>query len=177
MSRPKATLTVNHIAIDEEQSSGLIKGVHLGILEAGATVTKLIDLTSTGGAGDRSLDLSFQSISPSDLPSSDALSPSSETRLGTELLRTLIVPTVSPFKIEQKVSYKRATKSSRGTLDLSTFDGDFWDDLDGGEAVITTSLSCVGPWTVVIDACRLVRKVSLVQFGRRMVFSFMHSGY
>jgi hypothetical protein len=139
---------------------GLIKGVHLGTLEAGATTTKLLYLTSTGGAGDRSLDLSFQSTSPNDEPLVNALSPTSDARPGTELLETLVVPTVHPFKMEQRISYKRTSKASRGLLDMETFGNDYWDDSDGGQAVITTSLSCVGPWSTMVESCKLVRKVT-----------------
>jgi trafficking protein particle complex subunit 11 len=149
---------VNHITIDDKQSSGLIKGVNLGTLGAGEKVAKTICLTSTGGAGDRSLDLSFQSSSSSDSPPSET----EQAAEATELLQSLVVPTVHPFKTEQKISYRRTSKATRGTLDLATFEGDFWDDSDGGEAVITTSISCTGPWGTKVEGFKLVRKVRTI---------------
>jgi hypothetical protein len=152
---------VNHIRIDDEQSSGLIKGVSFGSLEPGATIKKTLHLVSTGGAGDRSLDISLQSMIHEDI-SPDAVPAPPETPTlhdTSEMLETLVVPTVDPFKLEQTVTYRRTTRPTPGLLDLSTFEGDYWDDVDGGEAVINTSFSCAGPWGVKVEQCKLLRKV------------------
>jgi hypothetical protein len=152
---------VNHIRVNEEQSSGLIKGIDLGVLAPGATATKTVYLTSTGGAGDRHLDFSFQATSIDDNKTAATLSPEAPSlQDSTELLESLVVPTINPFGLEHKAVYRRTTHAAGGILDLATFEGDYWDDADGGEAVLTTSLTSIGPWTVQIENCRLLREVT-----------------
>ncbi|KAF9022277.1 hypothetical protein BDZ89DRAFT_208493 [Hymenopellis radicata] len=54
---------VNSISIDGESSSSFIKGVPFGTLSPGENCVRVLHLTSTGGAGDRILDISLQSRS------------------------------------------------------------------------------------------------------------------
>jgi hypothetical protein len=155
---------VNHIRIDDEQSSGLIKGISFGRLKPGTTVRKTLILVSTGGAGDRALDLSFQSVVPDEsVPLDKLVVPETPTALGDtcEVLQALVVPTVAPFKTEQAIAYRRASRTTPGLLDLATFESDYWDDADGGEAVVSTSFACAGPWGVEVDSCKLVREVGV----------------
>jgi len=53
--------TDNHIAVDEQRSAGLIKGVRLGTLAPGVSTQKTLHLFSTGAPGERVIDVSLQS--------------------------------------------------------------------------------------------------------------------
>ena len=162
---------MNDIRIDEERSSGLIKGVDLGAISPGVTVLKILHLTNTGASGDRILDISIQSrtftkadkaaspISPS--------SPSIDHSDTSESLQTLVIPTVNAMKMAFDVKYTRAHRSSAGLIDLKSYEDEYWDDSDGGEAQVEARWECVGPWSLSVEKVRLVRKV-------RIQFQFVH---
>lgn len=138
---------MNHIRVDDEHSQSLIKGVTLGSIVPGATTHKTLYLTNTGGVGDRILDISLQSRSPVAQDTS-------------EVLRTLSVPTVAPMKVEYGVKYVHARRPLPGLTDLRTYESDYWDDGEGGEALIKARMVCAGPWSLSVETVRLVRKVS-----------------
>ena len=152
---------MNSITIENEHSSGLIKGVPLGIIGPGVNVQKTLYLSSTGAPGDRMIDISIQSrstttpIDPStrDDPDATALLDTSET------LETLVVPTVIPMKVTFGVSYRRSLESRLALADLRSFESDYW---EGGEAVVNTKAECVGPWGLEIESVKLIRRVSRV---------------
>lgn len=139
---------VNIIRIDDEQSQSLIKGVTLGTVTPGETVLKTLYVKNTGGMGDRVVDISIQSRSPVAQDTS-------------EVLRTLSVPTVAPMKVEYGVKYLHSRGVLPGLTDLRTYESDYWDDGEGGEALVSARMACVGPWGVSVETVRLVRKVSL----------------
>jgi trafficking protein particle complex subunit 11 len=141
---------VNVIRVDDEHSQSLIKGVTLGTITPGETALETLYLKNTGGVGDRVLDISIQSRSP-------------VSRDTSEVLRTLSVPTVAPMKVEYGVKYLHARGPLPGLTDLQTYEGDYWDDGEGGEALVSARMACVGPWGVSVETVRLVRKVSLLR--------------
>ncbi|KAF8271123.1 Foie gras liver health family 1-domain-containing protein [Lactarius quietus] len=136
---------VNAIHVDEEHSQNLIKGITIGTIEPGATTLKTLYLTSTGGVGDRVLDISIQSRS-------------SVSRDTSEVLRTLSVPTVAPMSVEYGVKYMHAPRALPGLTDLHTYESDYWDDGEGGEALINARMTCTGPWGLSVETVRLSRK-------------------
>ncbi|TFY76432.1 hypothetical protein EWM64_g7579, partial [Hericium alpestre] len=159
---------VNTMRIDDERSTGLIKGIDLGSIPSGSTVLKSIYLTNTGGGGDRVLDISIQSRAPSAqaLPSPELpTSPSAETHPSdlTETLQTIVIPTVGAMKMTYDVKYRRSQEVSKGLLDLLTFgaEGEFWNSWEGGEAEVMAKMECVGPWGISVEKVRLVRKDGL----------------
>lgn len=167
MLNPKLILwTVNHIAFGDERSTGLIKGVSFGVVAPGVTVLKTLYLVNTGAGGDRTLDISIQSRaipkstsidSPIASPaSSDAQEIMSDT---SEVLQTLTVPTVNPIAVSYSIAYRRALKDRLGLSDLMSFSSDFWDDGEGGEALVTSRMEAVGPWSIEVLSVKLVRKV------------------
>jgi hypothetical protein len=141
---------VNVIRVDDEHSQSLIKGVTLGTVKPGETVLKTLYLKNSGGAGDRVLDISVQSRSPVAQDTS-------------EVLRTLSVPTVAPMKIEYDVKYVHARGPLPGLTELHTYESNYWDDGEGGEALVKARMACMGPWGVSVETVRLVRKVSLLR--------------
>nr|GAT57844.1 glutathione transferase omega-1 [Mycena chlorophos] len=143
----------NWIQLDEERSSSLVKGINLGALKPGVSVVKTLHLISTGGAGDRVLDISIQSAAVVDEPPENP-----ELQDLTELLQTVVVPTNEAIKAEFGVVYKRARGPGTGVADLRTYGHDYWDDADGGEATVTTRMSCSGPWGVEVVNMVLVRQ-------------------
>jgi len=153
---------VNTISLDDEQSSAMIKGIAVGILAPGVSTVKTLRLLSTGAVGDRMIDISVQSRSTAtpqlrkenDSPISPALLDVTDT------LRTVTIPTVDPFKSTTNVVYRRALGAQPGLSDLKTFDTDYWDDSDGGEAFITSTFECVGPWNLEIQSFVLRKQVS-----------------
>ncbi|KAH9072843.1 Gryzun, putative trafficking through golgi-domain-containing protein [Lactarius deliciosus] len=136
---------VNDIRVDDEHSQNLVKGITIGAIAPGATTLKTLYLTSTGGAGDRVLDISIQSRSP-------------VSRDTSEVLRTLSVPTVAPMSVEYGVKYLHTPRPLPGLTDLRTYESDYWDDGEGGEALINARMTCTGPWGLSVETVRLSRK-------------------
>ena len=143
-------MTVNVIRIDDEHSQSLIKGVTLGTIMPGETASKTLYLKNTGGVGDRVLDISVQSCSPVAQDTS-------------EVLRTVSVPTAAPMKVEYDVKYVHARGPLPGLTDLRTYESNYWDDGEGGEALVKARMACMGPWGVSVETVRLVRKVSFLR--------------
>ncbi|KAN0130166.1 Gryzun, putative trafficking through Golgi domain containing protein [Lactarius tabidus] len=136
---------VNVIRVDDEHSQNLIKGIAIGTIAPGATTLKTLYLTSTGGVGDRVLDISIQSRSP-------------VSRDTSEVLRTLSVPTVASMSVEYGVKYLHAPRPLPGLTDMNTYESDYWDDGEGGEAFINARMTCTGPWGLSVETVRLSRK-------------------
>jgi len=143
---------VNIIRVDDEHSQSLIKHITLGTITPGATTLKTLYLKNTGGAGDRVLDISIQSRSP--IPQDTS-----------EVLRTLSVPTVAPINVEYGVKYLYARRPLPGLTQLHTYENDYWDDGDGGDALVRARMACSGPWGISVETARLVRKVSFMCYN------------
>ncbi|KAF5317621.1 hypothetical protein D9758_018225 [Tetrapyrgos nigripes] len=146
---------VNTITLDNEQSSAMIKGVVVGRLAPGASVVKTLYLLNTGAIGDRMIDISVQSRSTASASQSenDDDTVSSPGVLDvTDVLRTVSIPTVDPFNFKTNVVYRRPLRQQPGLGDLRTFDKEYWDDADGGEAFISSVFKCEGPWNVKIES-------------------------
>lgn len=147
-------LVENVILLDDERSTSLIKGVNFGVLKPGVSIVKTLHLISGGGAGDRMVDVSIQSTAVR------AQQPENPELLDmTETLQTLVVPTLDAIKVNYGVVYKRAVGARAGVADLRTYDHDFWEDGDGGEAIVTTSMECAGPWGLEVLSVKLNREV------------------
>lgn len=151
------TVAENLIALDDERSSSLIKGVNFGVLQPGVSVVKTLYLISSGAAGDRMVDVSIQSTA---LEAHQPENP--ELQDMTETLQTLVVPTLDAIKVKFDVEYKRALGPRAGVADLRTYDHDFWDDGDGGEAIVTARMECAGPWALEVASMKLHRQVGQV---------------
>lgn len=145
--------TVNSISMGDELSSGLIKGVAFGTLSPGTSSVKTLHLISTGGAGDRILDISLQSRATVEGDTTNSPEDISE------ILKTVTVPTVHPLVTSHNIVYRRATSARLALTDLRSFDEDFWDDGEGGEGDITFTLQCTGPWSFELDGLEFIRKV------------------
>jgi trafficking protein particle complex subunit 11 len=78
----------------------------------------------------------------------------------SEVLRTLSVRTVAPMKVEYSVKYMHARGPLPGLTDLRTYESDYWDDGEGGEALVKARIVCAGPFSLSVETVRLVRKVS-----------------
>lgn len=157
---------MNYISYDGEQSSSLIKAIPFGVLPSGASITKTLLLGTSGAAGDRVIDISVQSRSTtSGAASSGSDSPQSPHAAHAdtgETLKTLVVPTIEPITFASQVSYKRSSNSHASLADLATYEDDHWDDSNGGEAHIVTTVSCVGPTGIIIESVKLIRQVGPV---------------
>lgn len=140
----------------------MIKGISFGRIEPGSHVSKTIHMSNTGGEGNRTVDISIQSRVADTSDTAETTSPTSpgDTSDTTETLRTLTVPVVAPLKLVHDVTYQRSLSATPGLLDLRTFEGDFWDNTDGGEAVVASTMHCVGPWSVEVENISLGRRVS-----------------
>lgn len=145
---------MNIIRVEDEHSPSLIKHVTLGTITPGATTLKTLYLKNAGGAGDRVLDISIQSRSPIAQDTS-------------EVLRTLSVPTVAPINVEYGVKYLYASGPLPGLTQLHTYENDYWDDGEGGEALVRARMACLGPWGISVETTRLVRKVSFMCYYMR----------
>jgi hypothetical protein len=157
---------VNTIRIGEERSTGLIKGVSFGVVNPGTSARMTLYLISTVGACDRVLDVSVQSRPPNsgeleaDTHSKQGMV---EAELDTdELLRTLVVPTVTALASTSTITYRRKLGQSARIAELGSFEADFWDDANGGEALVRTQWRIEGPWGIKVDSARLTREVCLI---------------
>lgn len=152
---------VNYIVVDDHQSSGLIKGIQLGVLGPGVSGKKTIHLFNSGAGGERMIDVSIQSR-PNDLEDETSEEDDDENDLLSddkmETLRTLVIPTVNPFKVTSDVSYRHKQEPWPGLADLQTFDAKFWDDRRGGEAIASIKIECSGPWNLLLDGVTLERQ-------------------
>lgn len=137
-----------------------------GTLAPGASIIKTLHLLTTGAAGETMLDISVQSrptaLSADDDGDDESSSEHPELQDMTETLRTLVVLTVDPLKVTQNVVYQRVLGDWSGLADLKTFENDFWDDRQGGEAVVNVRMECVGPWGLEVESVNLERAVRVL---------------
>lgn len=110
------------------------------------------------------VDVSIQTKSTVNIQTDDADDDQEKTTHDEmEYLKMLVIRTVAPLQVSQSIAYRRALGSWSGLADLATFVESFWDSQRGGEAVFTASITCVGPWSVIIDSVDLERQVSSPQ--------------
>jgi hypothetical protein len=84
----------------------------------------------------------------------------------SEKLSTIVIPTVEPITAEFLVTYRRSLGDKRGLADLRTFEYDYWDDSDGGEAMVSAEFEVKGPWSLDVDGVVLKRMVRLQMLHR-----------
>ncbi|RDX49266.1 hypothetical protein OH76DRAFT_1483227 [Lentinus brumalis] len=172
---------VNYIAMDDQRSTSLIKGIACGALSPGVSVLKKLYLTNAGAPGDRVVDISVQSqsrtpASASPAPTSPApVSPTSPTSPvpaeptspsapptvdRTETLRTISVSAIAPLTIAHSAVYKRSTRALLGLSDLRTYERAKRprDEADAVEAEVTSTLTVAAPAGIVIESVVLQRK-------------------
>jgi trafficking protein particle complex subunit 11 len=143
----------------------MIKGVAVGRLAPGASAIKILHLVNTGAVGDRMIDISVQSrstASASHVENEDDTVNSPGVLDVTDTLRTVSIPTVDPFNFQTNTIYRRPLRQQPGLGDMRTFDKEYWDDSDGGEAFISSVFKCEGPWNLEIESFILSRMVSVV---------------
>ncbi|KAL0955838.1 hypothetical protein HGRIS_002040 [Hohenbuehelia grisea] len=155
---------INSISVDGETSGGLVKGISFGTLTPGATAFKTLLLTTKGAAGDRMIDVSIQSRpKAAHVPLEDENEPDTKAETipsqdVSEVLQTLVMPTVDPFKTSYSVAYCRKLAEHAGPADLRTFDSEYWDDRQGGEAQVVFSAECASPWGLDISSMVLTHQ-------------------
>lgn len=133
---PSEDESVNKISFEEQESTGLIKGVQFDTIPPGGIASKTLYISSSGFPGNRVLDVSIrtrlhasedESSTPPPVPESPTTAePPSDS---CELLRTIAIPVARPFECASQATYHRTTASggSRGRssfkeiLDLSQF--------------------------------------------------------
>ncbi len=132
------------------------------MLQSGASITKTLVLGTSIAAGDRVIDISVQSRSTASRPlaSGSPQSPHPSHADTGETLKTLAVSTIEPITFASQVAYRRSSNLQAGLADLATYEDDYWDDSDGGEAHVVTTVSCVGPTGIIIESVKLIRQVS-----------------
>ncbi|KAF9560978.1 hypothetical protein CPC08DRAFT_817945 [Agrocybe pediades] len=163
---------VNHIMVDDERSTSLIKDIHLGVLAPGVSAIKTVHLFNTGAGGDRMIDVSVQtrtktsqdndeegdSEDEDDDDEHDVDKTKDAAHDMMEHLKLLTVPTVSPLKVMYDVSYRRDASAWPELADLETFEESFWDTRQGGEALLRATLLCEGPSSLSIQNVKLERQ-------------------
>lgn len=161
---------MNWIIFDGEKSSSLIRDIHLGVLASGHSTIKTLHIFNTGAGGDRMIDVSIQTktIMPKSESARSVDDNGEKNGISCDMmehLNLLVVPTINPVDVSYSISYGRDTNSWSGLADLDTFEDSFWDSRRGGHAIITSSMTCVGPWSLLIENVDLERNVS-VTFGK-----------
>ena len=172
---------MNYIAMDDQRSTSLIKGVGCGALAPGVTVLKKLFLTNTGAPGERVVDISVQSQSR-DPQSSSPASPSASVPTSpvvasptspipaeptspsaapivdrTETLRTLSIGAIRPLTVAHETVYKRPTRPQPGLADLKTFEGGARDEGAAVEAHVTSTITVAAPAGIAIESVVLKR--------------------
>jgi hypothetical protein len=150
--------------VDDEKSSSLVKGIHLGALAPGTSVNKTMHLFNTGAGGDRMVDVSIQTSAAvaKDASQEGVIEQSDDEPSNAdtmEHLKMLVIPTVSPIHIKQSVEFRHAEGTWAGQADLQTFEASFWDNRNGGEAMVTSTMTCGGPWGLRIESLTLEKMV------------------
>jgi trafficking protein particle complex subunit 11 len=152
------------MVFNDERSTGLIKGVSFGVVPPGVNVLKTLYLFNTGATGDRILDISIQSRIISEPPSYGPVTGSHDSQSypsdTSEALHTLTVPTVHPITVSYGVEYRRILSERPGLADLASFNGEYWDDGEGGEALVRARMETTGPYRLHIESVKLIRHVS-----------------
>jgi len=140
---------VNTITVDDEQSSGLIKGIEFGAIHPGEISTKVLYLSMSGAAGPRIIDISIQSrIDTGEITHGD-----------NEVLKTVTVQGLLPFSWETDVTYCHPVDSPAPWLDLSRIAERHRVE---AEATVSVKLKLESPWDVVVQSIRLVEKVCVI---------------
>lgn len=149
------------IRLDNERSSGLIKGIPLGMLAPGVNTSKSLYLSSAGAAGDRIIDISVRSRYLGLMtPSEEEDTSNAELHDISEILQTISIPTVEGIKVDYDVVYRRSLRDAVGLSDLRRYEEEFWDDEGGGEALVHFKLECMGPWSLELESVVLERQVT-----------------
>jgi len=141
---------VNTIAIDDEQSSGLIKGIEFGTIHPGEVSTKVLYLSMSGATGPRIIDISIQS----------QVATGGITQGDSEILKTVTVQGLLAFSWETDVTYLHPVDNPTPWLDLSQLDAER--HRVEAEAVVSVKLKLESPWDLVVQSIRLVEKVCVV---------------
>ncbi|KAH0829099.1 Gryzun, putative trafficking through golgi-domain-containing protein [Lanmaoa asiatica] len=156
---------VQFITLDDQKSSGLIKGVQFETVKPGVSVVKTLVLMSSGAPGDRTIDVSVQSSTTAAFqaqaraPSPSETLDSSQNHDTGEMLQTLSIPTLSAFVVRQDVAYQRSLRPPPALADLSVLEDTHWEACVGGEAVVTTVVECAAPCGVEVEKVELHRVV------------------
>ncbi|OBZ70000.1 Trafficking protein particle complex subunit 11 [Grifola frondosa] len=151
---------VNHVALDDQRSTSLIKGITCGVIGPGVGIVKTLYLINAGCAGDRTVDISVQSRSTAS-PSSPITpnSPSSPSIARVidrgETLRTLVVPAIEPIEVTYEVSYRRSLNPQPGLADLETYKDGYWDESNSADAIVTNTISCAAPSVIMVESISL----------------------
>ncbi|KDR75635.1 hypothetical protein GALMADRAFT_268205 [Galerina marginata CBS 339.88] len=162
---------VNWIVVDDERSSSLIKGIHVGVLAPGVSATKTLHMFNTGAGGDRMVDVSVQTRTANSHKDDveeeggdddkdddgDIDDQQGSVHDMMEHLKMLIVPTVNPIQASHDVTYRRSLDRWPGLADLQIFEESFWDIRRGDEALFNITMSCIGPWSLSIESVELER--------------------
>ena len=141
---------MNTIAIDDEQSSGLIKGIEFGTIHPGEISTKVLYLSMSGATGPRIVDISIQS--------QDATG--GITQGDSEILKTVTVQGLLAFSWETDVSYLHPVDNPAPWLDLSQLEAER--HRVEAEALVSVKIKLESPWDLVVQSIRLVEKVCVV---------------
>jgi len=157
--------------VDGERSSSLIKGIHLGVLAPGVSISKTIHLFNTGAGGDRMIDISLQTRTKVSHAAEEEEEEGEDDEDDTdtkdsandmmEHLKLLTVPTVNALRVAYDVVYRRDTTPWPGLADLDTFDKSFWDTRHGGEVLLTATMTSEGPSSLSIESVTLQREVRI----------------
>ncbi|KDQ13969.1 hypothetical protein BOTBODRAFT_110665 [Botryobasidium botryosum FD-172 SS1] len=149
--QPTEDDSVNDITIDDQTSTGMIKGVDFGTVSSGDAILKTIYLMSRGSAGERVIDISIQSRIADTAPDADA-------EHASEMLQTLVIPTSRPLDTTFDIAYHRVPDMRRPLLDLATFDADTNVFDARSRATIAGRIICAGPSDVELISVRLDKK-------------------
>jgi len=165
------SLTAQYIIFDRQRSSGLIKGIRFGTIAPGVSAAKTPHLVGSGAPGDRTIDIFIQ-FTPVQAASmakvgDDARHPhsssSSNMHAATdacEKLQAILITMSRALSFAYDVVYRRSKNAMPALADLSTVQGDVWDDSDGGVAVIAARMECTAFCGLVTESLTLHRQVS-----------------
>lgn len=143
--------------MEEQESTGLIKGVSFGVIKPGGASSKTLFLLSSGSPGNRVLDVSMRSraVTPGE---TGTHAPSLEHD-HCETLETLVIPAKQPFVATSEVVYHRSSGALRSLMDLGLYDQGGFDPRT--QVTVSTSIVNSGPWELELDSVKWDAQVSI----------------
>jgi hypothetical protein len=142
--RSKLNGQASIVELDNDSSTTLLKDISLGIIDAGFSVQRTLNLRSSA-SGTKVIDVSVQSTVPGvalSRANGDEVAPRAE-----EVDKTIVVPVLPPFNVSSNVSYRHSGNSAKHQGVAS-------------EAVVASIVTTPGPRAVYVESMELKGNVS-----------------
>lgn len=143
--------------VDELNSHTILKAVHIGTLSPSTSIRKSFRLFANGTPGDRHIDISVNAH-PSLLNSS----PEKATPSVTNIIQSLIVPTVQPLFVQFDTQFHKKRRAPQALMDMRDIEG--WEG--ASDVTLVAKLWAAGPAEIAVLGIELNLKVRHLEYDR-----------